>query len=1012
VRPAGTGRRPSPRVFIFAITLILCAFCIRGGGVIRSRPESYYVYRIRFEYFGMDAPGMEKLVAIPLEESVSALGNIAEIRTVCEYALAETTVFFNRESAGGLGGLLGSGEKKKIYLALRDTVDSLYRELPRAVQRPRIYESSGGRRPFFSAAARARGGDLNRLRNYLEHTLKKELENLEGVGEVTVSGGSATEVHIEFDPGRGARIGLDPAALGSIVQDANVMSPGGTYHGKEADIPLRVKTRIDNLDEIKKLPVKAGEEISALEYFADIGFAPREQREIFTLDGEECVGLSIMAVPGANLMALSRQCSEILRAAKLPGSAEPPGTAGTPDAEPSGAAEGDALDWRILRDEGEVMAEMIRGMTAALIQSFIAVMIIIPFFLRDPRAILLVILFLPVNVLWSLALLRILGFGVDQYLLSGVSISLGLVIDPLLVIACKRGRVKSLSRGITASAFTTLLVIVPLCFLDGIVPGIKNTALAIIAMVGSSLVLGLVFFAGFLDPPVPPRPPDPPGLPEGGGLKGGRKRAGLFRRFQRGWIRLGYLSCSFALSRRRISLGLYFGLFLLAFFLFFISGKNLNLEFRLPLLYASVEFENGKSNAAVHRDLEAFDRALRRIGGLRFVGLECRNGTGEFEIGFDGGTITREELAERISALAPLAGEGFLYVPDAGAGFSSGFYEVEVTALSADAEATRELAKEGAAIAGRLPGVAQTVLNFKEPAALIALRPDRDSLARSGLSIQELGSSLHWFLYGPVIGKWLRGNWETDIRVMGKDLAKGGRSRIVNLALPSPSGPLRLENSGLIEELPGSGAIYRRDGRRVSYFTVHISAGSAGEVAELLKKNLNAGQESGSGFLLSREFELLDSRYFLVFLVFMGSFAGVFLVLLGMTENWKSALRISSIIPVSCALPLLVKALCRAPLEMGDAVALVVITGLAVNNAVFIEESRFQAIRFKIRDKVIPILATSLTGITGAIPLALLGGEDFSASLSRSVLWGIAGSLFASLFLFPALYPKPGPPGR
>jgi HAE1 family hydrophobic/amphiphilic exporter-1 len=991
------SRRPGPRLFIFIIVCVLCAFRVRDGGVIRSRPESYYVYRIRFEYFGMDAPEMEKLIAAPLEERLSALGNIAEIRSVCEYALAETTVFFNRESARGLGNLLsrGDSEKKNIYLALRDTVDSLYRELPRAVQRPRIYETSGGRRPFFSAALQAEPGeDLNQLRGYLEHSLKKELESLEGVGEVTISGGSNTEVHIAFDPDKGARTGLDPGALGAIVQDANVLSPGGLYRGEEADVNLHIKTRIGDLEEIRRLPVKAGEEISTLDYFADIGFALREQREIFTLNGEECVGLSIMAVPGANLMALSRQCGEILNTAKPSGS---PAGVGEPAEEPGPPR---SPSWQILRDEGKLMAEMIRNIAAALVQSFIAVMIIIPLFFKSPRIILLIILFLPVNVLWSLALLRILGIGVDQYLLSGISISLGLVIDPLLVIAGKIGRVKSVSRGITASTFTTLLVIVPLCFLDSIVPGIRNTALAIIAMVANSLVLGLVFFPGFIGPSV-----------EGEGTA--KAGAGLFRRIRRLWLRLGYFSSSAALSRRRISRGIYFSLAVLAFVLFFSAGKNLNLEFRLPLLYASVEFENGRSNASVHRDLEALGGALRDIPGLNFVGLECRNGTGEFEIGFDEELIGRKELAARISALAPLAGEGFLYVPDAGAGFRSGLYELEVTALAAEADQSRELARAGAAALGKLGGVVQTVLNFKEPAALIALRPRREILAKAGLSIQELGSSLHWLLYGPVTGKWLRGDWETDIRVMGKNLAGGGRGLMANLSLPSPAGPLRLESAAALEELPGPGTLYRRDGRRVSYFTVHINAGSAGEAAELVRKSLEGEREAGSGFLLSREFELLEGRYLRVFLVFMGSLAGIFLVLLGMTEKWSSALRISSIIPVSCALPLAVKALCRAPLEMGDAAALVVIAGLSVNNGVFIEESRFTLARFKIRDKLIPILATSLTGITGAVPLALLGGEGFSSALSRSILWGICGSLLASLFLFPALYAPPrSPPGR
>jgi multidrug efflux pump subunit AcrB len=141
----------------------------------------------------------------------------------------------------------------------------------------------------------------------------------------------------------------------------------------------------------------------------------------------------------------------------------------------------------------------------------------------------------------------------------------------------------------------------------------------------------------------------------------------------------------------------------------------------------------------------------------------------------------------------------------------------------------------------------------------------------------------------------------------------------------------------------------------------------------------------------------------------MGSFAGVFLVLLGMTEKWAGALRISSIIPVSCALPLLLKFIFRSPLEMGDAVALVAIAGLSVNNGVFLEESRFAGVRYKLREKIQSILASSLTGIAGAVPLALLGGDGFSAALSRSILWGVAGSLLASLFLFPALYPRRGP---
>jgi HAE1 family hydrophobic/amphiphilic exporter-1 len=940
-----------------------------------SPPESKWVYRIRFEYFGMDAGGMEKLIAQPLEEGISAMGGVEEIRSVCDYSLVETTAVFSRNTRRGLRGLLepGDSEKKKIYLALRDTVDSLYHELPGAVQKPRIYESGGGRRPFLSAAILGEKGESpGRLRNYAEHSLKAELENLEGVAEVKATGGSLTEVHIEFDPDRGAETGLDPGALGNLVQDANVLSPGGIYRG-ESEKRIQFKTRIRDLGEIKKLPVKAGEEIASLEYFARIGFAPREQREFFTLDGEECAGISVTAVPGTNLIALSRRCGEILKKAKL----------------------------RILRDEGEVQAEMLRAMALALVQSFAAVIVIIPFFFSSLRAIFLIIIFLPVCVVWSLGFLRILNAGIDQYILSGLSISLGLVIDPWLVIASRPDKVKQLSRGIAASTFTTMLVIFPLCFLDSIAPGIQRTAMAIMVMTALSLVLGLFFFSPFLGTEkeaikgrAPHRAPPPAGVL--------RLYLSLFRRFRRLYLRLGYFAA--ARARGRGAGFLYAALGLSAFVLFFSLGKNLNLQFRLPILYASAEFESGKSAAAVRRDLEELGRKIRTEEGVRFVGLECRNGAGEFEVGFDEKIISRARLADRILSLAPLLGDGFLYVPDAESDYRSGLYEVEIAALDADGR-SRELAREGAEIAGNLEGVVQTVLNFKDPAPVIGFTPDRELLAKAGFRIRDLGSSLRWLLFGPVIGKWPEKDGELDIRIMGRDLAAGSRKDLANLSLPSSSGPVRLETLGALEELPGEGTIYRQDGRRVSYFTVHLRAGSASEAAGLLRKNLNRHRERGSGFLLPRELESLDNRYFLIFLVFMGSFAGIFLVLLGMTEKWTSALRISSIIPVSCALPLLVKFFSRGPLEMGDAAALVAIAGLSVNNGVFLEESPLGSARFKIRDKIQSILATSLTGIAGAVPLALLGGETFSAALSRSILWGAAGSLAASLFLFPALYP-------
>jgi multidrug efflux pump subunit AcrB len=989
--------RPAAPVFAFVMVSVLCVYILRQEELGESREGRYRVYSVRFEYFGMDGTEIERLITIPLEEKISGLGGIYQIRSVSEYGKSVSSVYFDRNTDG-----------KHIYLALRDAVDTLYATLPRAVQKPRIFSAESGRRPFLSAAVFA-PGDLNRARLYAEEGLKRELENLEGIAEVIVSGGIQGEILVEFDPEKIAAQGINPVALGAVVQDASVLSPGGTIRGQERNSAVGFRTRLGDpvtsfLEELGELPVRNGEKLNTLGYFARIGVQPRERQEILRINGEECVGLDIVAAYSADIVALSRKCRKILE-----GPAET--RIGTRDTGPLPSV-------TVLRDTGRFLESAIRGVQKAIFQSVIAVLLIIPLFFGRPKTLALILLFIVADILWSFAVLHVISVKPDENVLSGISISLGLIVDPCLVLASLAEREDSLPRyraavpsllgEIAASTLTTFLVILPLCFLDSIVPGIRKVALAIMVMLCNSLILSVFFFAGFLFQ-----------------SKGGKSLLPpkLFHRIRRFYTRISWHLCLFSRGHRRRMAGIYAGFAILSFVLFFISGKNTSLDTPDPVLYASVEYESEKSGESIDRDLRALSDLIRREEGVRYVRLESRKGTGELEIGFDEKKTGRAVLAASVAALAPRVGKGFLYVPDAendkaGGSPEAGVREIEVAAVGDDADLCREMAKRGAGAMPAIPGYVQAVLNFKEPEAVVEFIPHRDSLAKNGLRVRDVARDLRWTVFGPVIDKRVQGGRETDIRLAGMGMRNSSRSRIANLPVPSPAGALRLETLGSLREIPGAGKIYRRDGRRAAYFTVHLKASSSSGAARAVKAALaesagngpgagtdgNRPERKGYGYLLSRDLELLETQYRILFFAFLGSGAGIFLVLLCLTENRRSALRIASIIPVSCALPLLVKFLCGNPLEMGDMAALVVISGLSVNNAIYIEGARQGTIHFRVREKIQSILTTSLTGIAGAAPLALAGGEGFPTALSRGILWGTAGALAAALLLFPALY--------
>jgi multidrug efflux pump subunit AcrB len=481
------------------------------------------------------------------------------------------------------------------------------------------------------------------------------------------------------------------------------------------------------------------------------------------------------------------------------------------------------------------------------------------------------------------------------------------------------------------------------------------------------------------------------------------------------------------------------------FGLFFTLGKNISLEVRGPEIFASVEMEPDISGEAVDRAIAPLTAALSREPGLNYLRTESRKGSAELNIGFDETQVRREQLADRVAALGDLVPGGFVYVPDrtetgGGAQNSSRtsflsrwnkifrprprIETIEVTALGNDAEECRRLAVAGAQALGRLSQTVQTVLNFKQPEETVYFFPNADRIAAGGTSLSEISSVLRWLLFGPVVDKWIQDGDEKDIRVAGRDLSNADLNRLANLSIPlsrresqaeskadtetDGARPeilsMRLEALGRLELLPGTGKIYRRDGRRAAYFTVHLQSSSTEEAARVVKAALaGVPVPRGCGFVLSRDIQFLSRQYQKLLAAFLASVAGILLLLTALTEDFFKSLIIISIIPVSCVFPLMVKFFRAAPLEMGDIVGMVIIGGISVNNGIFLTESRRSRPLFCLREKIPSLLAASLTTIAGAVPLILAGGEGFSRTLAESLLWGTFGSLVVSVVLFPCL---------
>lgn len=956
---------------LFLALCVLLAFLVSGLIIGQSTDRRYLVYSIRFEYYGVDAAEMEKTITIPLEEKIAGLEGIIEVLSTCEYGKSYTTIYFSKKI-----------NAKNTYLALRDAVDTLYGTLPQAVQKPRIYSSAADQKPIISVAAFSppapNNFEIDELRAYIEKVVKPKIESIDGVSEVIIAGGHLEEIKVEFDSERLASGGINPNALGNAIQDANALSPNGTIKNRFLNTPFVFNTRLAAMGEIGDLPLVISEGVvTQLAYLAGVEKKPRVQDEITTINGRESIVINIKAASGGNSITISRQCKKLI----------------------ASDDQSSHIDYQTLYDDGEFVFGMIKTLCIAIGQSFLLVIIIIPFFFKTKRTLVLLIVLLPVSIFWSMALLHAAGFSLDQNVLSGISIALGLIVDSALILAelAEKAAEKQafldissrVTRSILSSAITTLLALVPLYFLEYIVPGIRSVAFTIGFMIIASVIISVVFLPCFLYKKT---------------AKSEIVPYWFWKKIQRFCVRSLYRVTAIGMKNERILRVTYLVCVGIPFIVFFASGKNISMEARDAVLPVYIEFDSGKAPDAVEKNSKRIVEFIRKMDAVNFVSAEARKGAMEIEVGFNQDLVSRTFLANAIEELSPYSEDGFLYVPDAASKKKSRILSVEVAVIGDESLRCREIAREAASNIGKMKDAEQVVLNFKDAEEMIEFAPYKDILEKSGTSTSAIATTLRWILFGPVVDKWIQDGREMDIRVSGNNIQDATLERTENIYIPTQTGSVHLTALGEIKKTEGIGKIYRKDARRAAYFTAQMRSRSADKTIADIKNTLGTiPLERGYGFSLSRDLEDLNGQYTALLIAFLGSIVFILLLLSGVTENCLRSLLITSIIPVSAALPLLIKFVTRSPLTMGDIVGMVVLGGIGINNAIYIGESKKSAIRNRVRDKFFSILVTSLTTIVGAVPLAFFAQNEFSRGLAFFMLWGTVSSVIGSVVLFPAM---------
>lgn len=438
-------------------------------------------------YPGASAEDVEQEVTKVLEEDFVTLPHFKRVVSQSYNSISWITVTY----ADGY-------DAYDQLVELRNRISLLKTKLPGGIQgEPRAFVGGMSMLPVVAFSVEA-GQDSGRVTDYIKNELTPRLTQIDGVSEIKIEGGKNLQVDVKLDIDELTSKGISVSTVYQVLNYGNVSLPLGNALYENRQIQVRYSGGFNSIEDIENLPVGVadGNNIIHLSDVAKVSLAYPEE-DYYVTDGTN--PLTIVSVTKRN----DGDTVKIVKMVKKVLSQVEKETDG-------------AVKFHIISDDSrQVYASLKTVITSGLMGIIFAVLVIF-LFLADWRATLTISLSIPLCILFSLIGLKICGISLNLMSLSGLVISLGMVVDGSSVMldqiyryySQRNGKNKKLvytvnqsiykgwdevAASILASAATTIVCFVPIALLSGLIGKILHAvALTIIMAIFASFIVAVV----------------------------------------------------------------------------------------------------------------------------------------------------------------------------------------------------------------------------------------------------------------------------------------------------------------------------------------------------------------------------------------------------------------------------------------------------------------------------------------------------------------------------------------
>jgi len=973
---------------------------------------------------GASPEKVEEELLIPIEAEIAKMKDIERISSTA------------RNDGGSINVEFKLGVNMKyVTLKLEQRVNQLSARLPVGSRAfvGRNFDTEMLSNFLMELSIRGRD-DLDHIRKIAEDKIKPELEKIDGITHVNISGGQLREAQVLVDEHKARQYEINLVDVISKINSFNREKEflGRIVHNNSSHF-ITLSSQVTRLNQLENLIITPQIPLY-LKDIADVTFMSEEPRRIFRINGRQSVGVFLLKDNVSNLIRVAERVESEIE--KLNASFAP-----------------EDIEIAINFNAAEIMRDTINQVEKLAVVGAILALLILLFFLRNIKTVAVILVSIPISLLVTFNLMYYAGLTINVLSLVGLAIAIGMLVDNSIVVlenifrhfelgaspehASIRGCAE-VTRSITASTATTIAVFVPVLFLqDKYLVILRELSLAVIFPMLTSLLVAFtlipMFAAQFL-------------VRRSARHRAADKRRSLIRKWQQN--RLMDVFAVILKSRLRspwqtvIVIAILF-LFTLAVTIPFISMVDrVESETDVQIFVETAEEQGLNGTDLLTREVEAIAESMAVADEIRSL---IREGNATVTLAFEdiekygkdfnvddirrnmrnqtdlipGGTIAYDENELGRSSRGGSAGGG-------GGGGNPlsllfGSESEKVIVKGYDQEAMRFLIEDIEERLESIPEIRRVNSNLQRGALEMQLWADKEALDRNNLTFSTV-MQLLWASRRDgqeMTTKMMTDEGDILIRVKVKEEKKRGVEELKNLMIPVPGRgnvPIKSLTNVIIDE--GPRMIRRVDQQRQAEvtYTFREEYTSQKQILNQLRAQVDQMIQTiqlPKGFTIEIIHEE-DSNNPIYWVIGISALL-IFMILAATFESMKFPWIIFAAIPMALIGSLWALIITGTSLAIFALISLLVLLGIVVNNGIILIDyisilrrrfSRNRALLYATRARVRPILMTSITTILGVLPFALKTGavNEIWPPFAICLIGGLSFATVLTLVYIPVLY--------